>query len=248
MNYYYTYRITCTHPKSTEKYYYGFRKSEKEPDKDWYWSSSKYIKHAIDEYGIEYFKKKIIKIFDNPEDAIRHESILHEKFKVDKNPIFFNRCRSTIWGFRSTGLILSGRTYEDIHGLEKAKQIKEQRSLSIREYRKNNPDSVKGKNNPNYGNKWSEEKRKEFASKRQGKNHPCYNLIWINDGVSTKKIDINDAIPEGWKAGRLKKNKARVDYHREKFMKSGLSRKEYAKKYNINYNTLKKWLKGVDLE
>jgi len=204
MPYYYTYRITCTHPESVEKYYYGFRKSNVEPNSDVYWSSSKYVKEAILKFGTEHFKKKIIKTFNSPEDAIRHESFLHEKFKVDKHEKFFNRCRSTIWGFRSTGLILSGKTYEEIHGKDKAASLKKHRSDKMKEFRQNNPESVLGENNPNYGNTWSNEKRNEFASRRQGKDHPAYGLMWINDGNTSKKIKNDEPIPIGWVKGRIR--------------------------------------------
>lgn len=204
MIYYYTYRITCTHPESLEKYYYGFRKSTNKPDLDIYWSSSKYVKEAISKFGKEHFVKKIIKVFDNAEDAIKHESILHERLKVDKHPKFFNKCRSTIWGFRSTGLVLTGRSYEEIHGLEKAALLKEHRSKQMKDFRNKNPNSVRAENNPNYGKAWSDEKRKEFAAKRQGEDHPAYGLIWINDGSINKKIRKNEQIPEGWCKGRLR--------------------------------------------
>jgi len=204
MIYYYTYRITCTHPDSVEKYYYGFRKSKKPPKEDNYWSSSKYVKEAILKYGKTYFKKKVLKVFHEAKDAMLHESQLHEKFNVDKNPLFFNKCKSTVWGFRSTGLVLSGKTYEEIHGVEKAKKLREKRSIDMKKHRALNPNSVKGKNNPNYGNKWSEEKRKEFASRRQGDKHPAFGSMWINNGIISKKISKNEPIPSGWIKGRIR--------------------------------------------
>lgn len=204
MTYYYTYRITCIHPESVERYYYGFRKSSVHPKLDEYWSSSKYVKEALAKFGKSFFKKKIIKIFESAEDAIIHESKLHEKFKVDKHPKFFNKCRSTVWGFRSTGLVLSGKTYEEIHGVEKAKTLKSERSESMKQFRREHPESVVGSNNPNYGNKWSDEKRKVFAENRQKENHPAYGLIWINDGVSSKKIRNTENIPDGWCRGRIR--------------------------------------------
>jgi len=202
MSYYYTYRITCLHPDSVEKYYYGFRKTECLPENDDYWSSSKYVKEAIKKYGKSQFKKKVLKVFSKPEKAIEHESFLHERLQVDKNPLFFNRCKSTKWGYRVTGLILSGKTYEEIHGEEKAKRLKEIRSIQMKEHRKKN--GVKGKKNPNYGKKWSEEKRATFSESRQGEKHPSYGLMWINDGSTSKKISKSDEVPEGWQKGRIR--------------------------------------------
>ena len=204
MTYYYTYRITCTHPESVEKYYYGFRKSTKTPTDDNYWSSSKYVKMAIEKYGIKHFKRKIIKVFDNAHDAINHESLLHEKLNVDKHYRFFNKCKSTKWGYRVTGLILSGKTYEEIHGPEKAKHLRDLRSIKLKQYRANNPDSTRGQNNPNYGNRWSEDQKAKLAAGRQGTDHPAYGSIWINNGEISIKISKSNDIPEGWIKGRLR--------------------------------------------
>ena len=60
---YYVYRITCSHPNSIEKYYYGYRSSKLLPKDDNYWSSSKYVIDAIKKYGSSFFTKKIVKIF-----------------------------------------------------------------------------------------------------------------------------------------------------------------------------------------
>ena len=76
---YYVYRITCNHPDSKEKYYYGFRQNET-PHTDNYWSSSQYLKLAIKKYGKNWFSKKIIKIFFDRNSAIDLECKLHEKF------------------------------------------------------------------------------------------------------------------------------------------------------------------------
>lgn len=204
MTHYYTYRITCTHPNSIEKYYYGFRKSDLPPKEDNYWSSSKYVKEAILKYGIKNFKKKIIKVFDNSHDAISHESLLHERLSVDKNPTFFNRCKSTKWGYRVTGLMLSGRSYEEIHGSEKAELLKAQRSASMKQWRLNNPDSIRGANNPNYGNRWTAEQKNKLAAGRQGPNHPAYGQMWINNGSISKKIYKLDDVPQDWVRGRIR--------------------------------------------
>lgn len=233
------------HPDSEQKYYYGFRKSLNHPLDDNYWGSSKYLKESIKLYGINYFRKKIIRIFDNPETAMAHESLLHEKFKVDKHPLFFNRSRSTIWGYKSTGLILSGKSYEEIHGEEKAKILRENRSKAMKKYRKENPELIIGENNPNYGKKWSEEKKKKFALSRQKENHPCYGLQWINNGIKCKKIPLDDEIPEGWKKGRLTKDNGKKNYYIKLFKDENLSRKQFAEKYSINYSTLKNWVRNV---
>jgi hypothetical protein len=236
---YYVYRITCFHPNSKEKYYYGFRKSV-DPINDNYWSSSKYVKDAISNYGISYFKKKILKIFDNRIEAAKYESFLHEKFNVDKNEKFFNKCKSTIWGYNCTGDILAGKTYEEIHGLEKAASLKSARSQRIKQTISEG--KFKGSNNPNYGNKWTEDMKNKMSEIHCGENHPQYGYIWINNLVEEKKIKPNSEIPNGWFPGRLKQDNTQI---REEFLSSALSRKEFAKLKGIRYNTIKGYLKGL---
>ena len=80
----------------------------------------------------------------------------------------------------------------------------------------------KGKNHPFYGKHHSEEtKLKMSAAKkgkilseetklkmsesRKGKNTWSANLIWINNGVISKRVQCDEDIPEGFSIGRLKK-------------------------------------------
>ena len=196
--FYYVYRITCTHPHSIEKYYYGVRGTNKTPDQDFYWSSSKYVKDAIGTYGIVFFKKKILKTFADRQSAIAHEIFLHEKFNVDKHPLFFNRGKQTAWGFNCTGAVLKGKTYEEILGEEKAKQLKKQRSECQKKIANN-----KGTNNPMYGKKHTPESKKKHSLKVSGDKHPQYGYFWVTNGVENRKINpLTDIIPVGWWKGR----------------------------------------------
>ena len=104
----------------------------------------------------------------------------------------------------SKGSKLKGRTYEDIHGIEKAKHLRESRSNS----------------NKNRGPR-SQETKNKISKSTQGR------------------------VP--WNKGKPCPNPKRpeIDKHIENFLKSGLTRKEYSKKYNINYNSFKRWVKGL---
>lgn len=200
-NLYYVYRITCTHPDSNEKYYYGYRKSKtSNPHDDNYWGSSKYLKEAIDRYGYEYFNKKILFTFDDHYEALGMESKLHHRLDVDKNKLFFNRSKQTGLTYGCTGEVNRGKTYEEIYGEEVAHKLKKERSEAMKRHRKENP--VTGENNPNFGNNWSEEQKKNLSKQRQGKNHPAYGWFWITNGVDSKKVPPNTEIPEGWCKGR----------------------------------------------
>ena len=195
---YYVYRITCHHPLSIEKYYYGSRGTTKAPEEDNYWSSSKYVKEAISRFGKEFFTKKIINIFDTKEESLHLEIRLHEKLSVDRHEKFFNRCKQSKWGYNCTGTVVKGKTYEEILGIERAAALRQLRSINAKG--KNN----KGKNNPMFGKTHSVEMKAKLSSERQGSLHPTFGWRWITDGNQSKKIDPSmTIIPDGWKYGRV---------------------------------------------
>jgi len=241
MTTYYVYRITNNKPNSIPKYYYGFRKCNTSPSLDTkYMGSSKYLKQDIKNIGIEYFSKKIIKTFNNKESAIDYEIMLHLKFNVDKNVMFYNRCKANKFGYKCTGDVLKGKSYTDIHGEEKAIKLKEERSRKIKEISSNR--NYIGDKNPNYGNKWSEAMKEKMSEMKSGQNNPIYGKIIINNGIKEKRISKDSNIPEDYVIGRIRKDVSGIV---EDFLNSGLSRKEFSLLRNINYNTLKKYLKGV---
>lgn len=193
----YVYRITCTHPDSIEKYYYGSRSCDCLPQEDvYYWSSSKYVKNAITKYGRSFFRKKIIKIFENQADAIKFEIYLHEKFDVSKHILFFNKSKQTIWGTHCTGSVNKGKTYEEIYGYQKASILREVRS------KKSMGKNHKGIHNPMHGRKHSNESIIIMKECKRGDKHPTFGWFWITNGVASKKIPPDSIIPEGWKRGR----------------------------------------------
>lgn len=114
-NYHYVYRITN---KNENKHYYGKRSSNLHPLFDLgikYFSSSRdgdFIKNQ--KVNPEFFKYKIIKIFDNLQDALDLEIKLHLKFRVGKHSAFYNIVTQTHSKFDSTGkfpsISTSGKT------------------------------------------------------------------------------------------------------------------------------------------
>lgn len=104
-NYHYVYRITNT---IINKHYYGVRSSKIEPKLDLgidYFSSSS-DKEFIKEQKLnkDIFKYKIVKIFDNREDAVEMEIKLHNKFSVHINESFYNKSKQTAKGFDRNGV------------------------------------------------------------------------------------------------------------------------------------------------
>jgi len=120
MKFYYVYRLTCTVEHSTsEKYYYGSRTSHLPPQKDVYWSSSRYVQQAIAMFGHCSFRKKILRVFKTREQALEYEIFLHQWFDVKTHPLFFNRANQT-----STRFLCSAHTSETKAKLAKARQGK----------------------------------------------------------------------------------------------------------------------------
>jgi hypothetical protein len=94
IRYHYVYLITNSNIEDdlTPIFYIGVRSSTCKPhEDDEYFGSSKYLNEDIDIFGIEHFNKKILEVFETREGAMEYERFLHEYYKVDINPIFYNR-------------------------------------------------------------------------------------------------------------------------------------------------------------
>lgn len=102
--YYYVYRITCHHPHSVEKYYYGYRRCQCFPTEDVkYWSSSRSVHRARVYFGAEWFTKKILSMYSSRDQALAKEIRLYALFDVRHHPLFFNRANQTSNSFCSGG-------------------------------------------------------------------------------------------------------------------------------------------------
>jgi hypothetical protein len=77
----FVYLVTCAHSECTKKYiglkffYRNWGKKTKQTDSDWrtYRTSSKYVKEAIDLYGIESFTFEIVQLFDTRAGVVSGE-------------------------------------------------------------------------------------------------------------------------------------------------------------------------------
>jgi hypothetical protein len=167
-------------------------------------SSSKYVNAAIDAYGIDKFNKKILFIFNSREQALKMEMRLHEKFNVANNPLFFNRCNATEFGFLVGSLYTKGKTYEDMYGENLARELKQRRSEAMKSHSKiRNYDK---ENNPNFGNKWSDEQKKQLSEKLGGDRSKIKGSFWVTDGNTNIKLKKGSQIPEGMYRGRVVNN------------------------------------------
>lgn len=100
----YVYRITNILAKH---HYYGTRSAKCAPLKDLgikYFSSSSNLKFMDAQKATpELFKYKVIREFSTREDAIKFEILLHTKFNVGINPMFYNKVCQTATKFDVTG-------------------------------------------------------------------------------------------------------------------------------------------------
>jgi len=115
----------------------------------------------------------------------------------------------------SFGAHLKNKKYEEVYGEEKAKELK----LKISE--SNN----KRQKKPETGLKISETRKRLF-----------------NDGSLKCANQYSDPI----KCEHLKKlHLEKIKIYRNQFLKSNLSRKQFANLHNVNHTTMKKYLKGL---
>jgi hypothetical protein len=116
---------------------------------------------------------KIVKYFDNEDDAYFYEELLIQKYgriRYDENGILTNICES------SRPPKLKGRTYKEIYGDNWEEQIEKRRKVQIEaggygpkkhseETKKKISEKVSGKNNPSYGIPCSEERKRKISER-----------------------------------------------------------------------------------
>lgn len=135
---FYVYRITCTHPDSVERYYYGSRSCQCLPHEDTlYWSRSLVVAEVRKQLGHQWFTKKIVSVHYTREHALAKEIRLHRYFNVRNHPLFFNRANQTSVGFTpgflssesrlkiSRALMKNQHMHGKSHSLETRKKISE---------------------------------------------------------------------------------------------------------------------------
>ncbi len=171
--------------------------------------SGKYLKHAIQKYGLENFHKEIIYVFDNEAEMNAKEAEL-----VVISEGTYNLCPGGKGGF---GYLNDG---SDAH-IERAKRaaslggklnngrnlknfwnsLSPEQALNIRQ-KAGRKSSLSGNNKGTTGYFFSEESKKLMSLKSSGINGSQYGTIWITNGHDVKKIDASAHIPAGFVKGR----------------------------------------------
>jgi len=194
------------------KFYIGTHKTVDLNDD--YLGSGKYLKHAIEKYGIENFNKEILFVFDNPEDMFAKEAeIVTEDFISENNT--YNLKKGGFGGFDYINSLID-QSWKSENGKN---SLHMQKLNTDPAYRKKLNESVstrlklwhkEGKiSAPNCkGKKHTEESKRKISEKMaisaKGIKNSQYGKIWIHNKnlKNSIRINKNDPLPNGWELGR----------------------------------------------
>jgi len=194
------------------KFYIGTHKTVELNDD--YLGSGKYLKYAIQKYGIENFKKEILFVFDNPEDMFAKEAeIVTEEFISENNT--YNLKKGGFGGFDYVNSLID-QSWKVENG---KKSLHMQKVNTDPTYRKKLNESVSTRlkiwhkerkiSAPNWkGKKHTEESKKKISEKlaisSKGSKNSQYGKMWIHNKSLKNSIRINknDPLPYGWELGR----------------------------------------------
>lgn len=195
----YLYRVTNN---ITHEFYIGSRHSYSDVKSDlWivYFTSSRYVKSLIGQFGKESFTPEIIEIFGN-----RDSCFLKEQEFISKsigNPLclnkhYFKDAKKVFLHFECTdetkrkiSLANTGKNRSSI-----AEEEKRRWTLPGREKCLLSESKIKRKNT--------------FSKIRHqsGNTNSQYGTIWITDGINNRKHNKESSIPPGWYCGRKMDN------------------------------------------
>jgi hypothetical protein len=189
---------------------------------DTYIGSGKYLKYAIEKYGIENFSKEILFIFDTPEQMYDMEAkLVNEEFISEHNTYNLK-----IGGFGGFDYINSNpEKYLTPKRLAALMPVNETRVMLWVKYRADS----------DFKRRWQEQSKQKLAKAREafpapfrGRTHSDvtkqiisekakaraladprsnsqYGTVWVTDGKYNKKIGMGDLVPVGWSRGRVLK-------------------------------------------
>lgn len=181
MVYHYFYKITNV---INNKFYYGVHNTSNIDDG--YMGSGFALKKAIIKYGIENFKKDIIKFFKTEDEAFAYEKeIVNEE--MIKNEDCYN--------------IQIGGRYFSTQGMVTVKDKDGNGFWVSQDFYFKNKDIL----NTNWTHKHHKEESKEKVRKKMTPKDSNNNRIWVNkDGIVKYllKEKLDDFLNQGWKLGR----------------------------------------------
>jgi group I intron endonuclease len=169
-----------------------------------YFGSGKILRQAIEKYGFDNFKVKLIEECNSKEELNLREQFWISKYNASHSRDFYNICKGGESG-------PSGPHFKGHHHSEETRRLMSELSS--------------GRNNANYGNRYrmSDESRKLMSSERKGSNNPRFGIhcseetiskiseslsgrIAVNNGYDEKRIyktDLDVYLSNGYKIGAL---------------------------------------------
>lgn len=205
------YTVYKTTNQVNGKFYIGTHKTVDLNDD--YLGSGKYLKHAIQKYGIENFKKEILFVFDNPEDMFAKEAeIVTEDFLAEENT--YNLKKGGFGGFDYlNSKEYNNPTHNKNHMSMMAEQRKQRHPMGVF-FGKNHNEKSKQKISEGkkgqqsfLGKRHSDKTKKIIGIKnsenQKGNKNSQYGTFWITNGNSNKKVKSTKDIPGGWFRGRV---------------------------------------------
>jgi hypothetical protein len=201
--FYYLYEVKN---KINGKVYVGVHKTQNL--NDGYMGSGKVLKRAIEKHGVENFTKTILEHFDSAEAMYaREKEVVNEDF-LNRDDTYNLRCGG-----------LGGFDYLNDGSQEHLDRARKAAPLGFVVCKMNkigifSPDFVSPFKDPkirSLGNT-KEAKEKAKASQRKtyssiqhqsGEKNSQFGSMWITDETINKKIRKLDAIPDGWRRGRV---------------------------------------------
>jgi len=179
----YTYLIYCI---PTQQYYYGVRYSKNCcPDDLWksYFTSSKYVKNLILEYGKENFKHEIRKTFSTTYAARQWEKKVLIKMNVVERKDFINKTNTSLITGKNRIWLTNGQENAFVDILDEYDYVGWKRGRTFSEKHKEKISNTRMKQNIiNKPNHTSEQKQK-WSNQRSGR---------INGRNTSKSVIIHD--------------------------------------------------------
>jgi hypothetical protein len=206
------------------KIYIGSHKTKDLNDN--YMGSGKYLKRAIEKYGIENFTKDILFVYDKPEPMFAKEAeLVNRDFLTLENT--YNLKIGGTGGFdylnnwknnpthssEHMSMMIKSRNRKMSEDEQYDRKIKNKISeglklkfMTDREYKKNVEDRLSkiwiGRK---HSQKTKEQMRVSALGKQDGEKNSQYGSMWITNEIENIKIKKTDNIPKGWRKGRVMK-------------------------------------------
>jgi hypothetical protein len=171
---------------------------------DSYLGSGKRLKRAIKYYGKQFFKRRILHVFETRLEASEKErELVNEKF-VERDDTYnimlggdgFNHTKERL---RELASNMNEKKEQNPTYIAKRKLAAGNTFKKLHKEGKVKFDNFKGK-------KHSEETKKKIGKKnsikQSGSKNSQYGSRWITNKIENKKIGKDEPIPEGWFLGR----------------------------------------------